>query len=237
MAVCAIEPAVFEMFPIFRRGVIVATGIDNQGENPETPRLLAEAVSRVGVSPDATEEERISLWNAAYLKFGANPKRYTPSIRFLYEQIHKGKPPRSISKAVDIMNATSIKWVMPCGGDDLDSLEGGDLLLGIARGDETFAPLFKPDGVEHPDAGEIIYYVPQTKRVMCRRWTWRNADFSKVTPETKSLLLNFNMMMPPFTDADMETALNELATQIQQICGGTTKTGVLSPSNPAITID
>lgn len=231
-----IENSVFEMFPAFRRGVVVATGMDNCEANPETAGLLAEAVSCVGPAPTSAEQDRISVWNEAYAKFGSDPNKHTPSIRFLYEQIRRGKAPRPINKAVDIMNSTSITWMAPCGGDDLDSLDGGDLCLGIARGDETFAPLFKPAAIEHPNPGEIIYYTPQTRRVMCRRWTWRNADFSKLTPNTKAVAINIDMMMPPFNDGDLEAAICGLEALLHKFCGGVITSHKLSPTNPTVQI-
>ena len=232
-----VEPRVFEMFPAFRRGVVVATGIDNRGSNSGMARLLSEAIAQVGPVPSAAEEERIAAWNAAYKKFGADPKRYTPSIQFLYEQIRRGKPPRSINPVVDAMNLTSIRWMLPCGGDDLDSVDGGDLRLGLATGEETFAPLFKPLAVEHPNRGEVIYYTPQTKRVLCRRWTWRNADFSKLTPETHSVAINVDAMIPPFTEAGLAEAMSSLVSLLQPICAGATKTHILSPLRMRIEIE
>jgi lysyl-tRNA synthetase class 2 len=87
--------------------------------------------------------------------------------------------------------------------------------------------------VETPLAGEVIYYTPQSKRVMCRRWTWRNADFSKITPTTRSVAINIDMMMPPFRDADLQAASMELAALLQQFCGGSAERFVLAPSTPA----
>ncbi len=232
-----IEEGVFQMFPAFRRGVVLAVGIDNREPALETAALLTEVISHVSPSPTETEKARISVWNAAYSKFGADPNRYTPSIRFLYEQIRRSKPPRSINKVVDLMNATSIQWTVPCGGDDLDALDGGDLCLGKARGDETFAPLFKPAAVENANPGEIIYYTPQTRRVMCRRWTWRNADFSKLTPNTRSVAINIDMMMPPFDERDLESAMHGLEELLVKFCGGTVHSYKLSPANPTVQID
>ena len=119
----------------------------------------------------------------------------------------------------------------------LRALQGGDLVLGIANGDETFAPLFKPDAVENPVAGEVIYYTPQSKRVMCRRWTWRNADFSKLTENTKRVAVNIDMMLPPFNTADLQTAAAELAKLVGKFCGGKVKTYVLGPEMMEILIE
>ena len=228
MPTWTVEDRIFEMFPHFRRAVVIARDIDNSGEDPETGAMLAEAGSRVGPFPTETENARIAVWNEAYKAFGADPDKFTPSIRFLYAQIRRSKPPRPISRIVDVMNAISIGWVAPCGGDDLDALQGGDMLLGIARGDETFAPLFKPAAVENPLPGEIIYYTPQTRRVMCRRWTWRNADFSRMTSQTRNVAVNIDMMMPPFTATDLQAATMEMEALVSQFCGGSTESFVLS---------
>jgi len=235
MSTYTVEPAIFEMFPAFRRGVVVATGFDNSSADPETARVLAQAVAGAAAGASA-DPAKIEVWNEAYRKFGADPDKHTPSIRFLFQQIQKGKPPRSISKVVDLFNIISLRWAAPCGGDDLAALEGGDLLLGLARGDETFAPLFKPTAVESPSAGEVIYYTPQTRRVLCRRWTWRNADFSKISPGTKAVAINVDMMMPPFTEADLDSALSDLSEMLRRFCGGEVHTHVLKPSTPSFSL-
>ncbi len=231
-----VEPKIFEMFPNFRRGVIVATGIDNNSSKIQTEAMLNQAINALGAQPENNDNERIQVWNTAYEKFGVNPNKFTPSIRFLMEQVRRGKPPRSINKIVDLFNVTSLKWVAPCGGDDLDALDGGDMCLGIASGDESFAPLFKPDAVENPIVGEIIYYTPQTKRVMCRRWTWRNADFSKLCEHTKRVAINIDMMMHPFALSDLQKAVDELAHSVQKFCGGSVQTHILEPGNPEFEI-
>lgn len=229
-----VENELFEEFPAFKRGVLIATGVNNADVNTTTGCLLSTAAERAKESP--TDQERVEVWNKAYLRFGSDPNKFTPSIRFLQEQIRRGKSPRSINKLVDIFNIISLKWTAPCGGDDLESLDGGDLCLGIAQGDETFAPLFKPSSIEHVNPGEVIYFTLPTRRVLCRRWTWRNSDFSKIRPETNSVAINVDMMMPPFDKADLKMALRELAELVQQFCGGVISTYILERSNPQFII-
>lgn len=224
-----VEPKIFEIFPAFQRGVVMATNIDNTTSDPELGTLLLEAASH----PPAEEPAAISVWNAAYLKLGVDPQKFTPSIKFLYEQIRKGKPPRSISKIVDIMNLVSLRRMAPCGGDDLLSILPGDLRLGFANGGETFAPLFKPTAFDNPVSGEVIYYTPQTKQVMCRRWTWRNADFSKITAYTSRVAINIDIMAPPLADGDVDSALAEMAQLLEKRCGARTVCHKLTASTPS----
>jgi len=237
MAIYVVEDAVFEIFPAFRRGVVMATGINNSDVDPETADLLSQAISKVSQSPTNGEMEKISVWNAAFTRMGMDPAKLSPSIRFLYEQIHRGRPPRPINKVVNLFNKTSIEWVAPCGGDDLNSLHGGDLCLGFSRGDETFVPLFKPTAVERIAPGELTYFCPQTREALCRRWVWRNSHTTRLTSGTRAVALNLDFMMPPFCEADLEAALGDLAASVARLCGGDIHTHILSPTNRSFHFD
>src|ERR1035438_5128527 len=97
-----VDDRIFQMFPAFRRGVLIARGVDNSGSSPEIAELLLNAAMSSRSLPPNVEQERLDPWNRAFLKFGADPNKHTPSIRFLREQIHRGKLPRSINKVVDL---------------------------------------------------------------------------------------------------------------------------------------
>jgi len=233
----SIEDRVFEMFPNFCRGIVLASGIDNSRQCPEIVKLLleqAETVRRNDAIDPATHP-RLMVWKDAYRKFGSNPNKYTPSIVFLTKQARKGKPIRSISPAVDAFNVISLKYLIPCGGDDMGTV-ADDLTLGCAVSDETFAPLFNPEAVEHPDRGEVIYVNRKTKKVLCRRWNWRNADFSKINPDTKSIAVNVDGMMPSIERNEIEAAAEELRRLLIDGCGGTVSVHFLAAQNPVLDI-
>ena len=238
MPIYRVDERVFDLFPHFHRGVVIATAVNNNDDgSADLRQQLVEAAQKVAGSATQEETPRIEVWNDAYSRFGVDPKKYTPSIRFLYEQIRRGKPPRSISKIVDIMNIASIRWTIPCGGDDLSTIVPGDLHLGFASGDESFAPLFKPHAIEHPVPGEIIYYTPQSNRVMCRRWTWRNADFSKLTAATRAVAVNIDLMIPPLDQGDLEVAVSEVADNLRIYCGAQTAVYHLWRQTPCFTFE
>jgi DNA/RNA-binding domain of Phe-tRNA-synthetase-like protein len=217
-----IEADVFRMFPNFCRGIVMAAGIDNSRPCPELEDLLRkqEEALRQDPSVDPATHPRLLAWKDAYRQFGSNPNKFTPSIVFLAKQVKSGKTVRSISPAVDAFNIISLRHIIPCGGDDMNSVEG-DVTLGRAVADETFAPIFKPEEIEHPDAGEVIYVNRRTQRVLCRRWNWRNADFSKITPETRNLAINVDGMMPTIGREEIEKAAEGLKQLLLQYCGGT----------------
>lgn len=228
-----VENRVFEMFPAFRRGVVIATNINNSSTVPAVDRLLSDAIANVPITPSQVENERVAVWNDAYRRLGLDPLKVTPSFRFLLNQIRRDKPPRSINTLVNIFNASSVKWIMPCGGDDLAAIDGADLCLGFASGTETFSPLFKPNVVESPLADELIYYASQTRKVLCRRWTWRNSDFSRLTASTRAAAINLDFMAPPFTYREIQAATDELANLVNTYCGGSVESHMLSPINPS----
>jgi DNA/RNA-binding domain of Phe-tRNA-synthetase-like protein len=211
----------------------VASGIDNTRACPEIEGLMREQEGKVRLDPavDPATHPRLVAWKQAYLKFGANPNKFTPSIIFLAKQLKAGKPLRSISPAVDVFNTISIRYLVPSGGDDLDAVNG-DLTLGRAVSDETFAPLFKPEEVEHPEAGEIILVNRQSKRVLCRRWNWRNADFSKITPQTRNLAINVDGMIPAISRREIEQAAEELGQMLVRCCGGSVTIRYLDAQHP-----
>ncbi len=232
-----IEEEVFRMFPQFCRGIVVAAGIDNSRPSPELEKLLREQEEKMRLDSgiDLATHPRLLAWKDAYRQFGSNPNKFTPSIVFLAKQVKAGKPVRSISPAVDAFNIISIRHIIPCGGDDMDSVEG-DVTLGRAVSDETFAPIFKPEEVEHPEPGEVIYVNRRTKRVLCRRWNWRNGDFSKITPETKNLAINVDGMLPAISRAEIEEAAEELKQLLLRFCRGTISIHYLDTQNPQIEV-
>ncbi len=232
-----IEESVFQMFPQFCRGIVTASGIDNSRSSPELEALLREQEEKMrqDATIDLATHPRLQVWKEAYRQFGSNPNKFTPSIVFLAKQVKSGKQVRSISPAVDIFNIISLKHIIPCGGDDMDSVDG-DVTLGRAVSDETFAPIFKPEEIEHPDPGEVIYVNRLTKRVLCRRWNWRNADFSKLAPETRNLGINVDGMMPSISRGEIEEAAEELKELLLRYCGGEIAVHYLDAQNPELEI-
>jgi DNA/RNA-binding domain of Phe-tRNA-synthetase-like protein len=232
-----IEESVFEMFPNFCRGIVTASDIDNSRACSEIEKLLIEQAEIVRQNPDVdpATHPRLLVWKDAYRNFRSNPNKFTPSIVFLAKQAKAGKPIRSISPAVDAFNVISLKYLVPCGGDDMDTVED-DVTLGRAASDETFAPIFKPDAVERPDAGEVIYVNRRTKKVLCRRWNWRNADFSKITSETKKMAVNVDGMLPVIDRGEIEKAAEELKQLLFLGCGGTISIHYLDSENPTLNL-
>jgi len=221
-----IEPQIFERFPEVVIGVVTVRGANNSGVGGEITSLLREQEQKTrerytNIS-SWVEIPVVAAWRRAYREFGADPHDYRSSIEALIRRAAKGKPLPSINKIVDLYNLISLKYLVPVGGEDLDKV-AGDIILGFACGDEKFVPL---GGTEEkpPDPGEIIY--KDDVGVLCRKWNWREADRTKMTEETKNAVLVIEGL-PPTGRAEVEAAIQELASLIEKHCGGKTKIHIL----------
>lgn len=232
----AISSSLLARFPQFQRGVIIAQNVDNTGECPELLATLEQQISIIEDEECALMDPRLLAWDQTYETLGLNPRKDTPSICFLIKQIKKGKRPKHISPLVDCFNTISLKYRLPCGGDDLGVLRGGDLLLDFATGAESFTPLFRPEVTEHPEAGEVIYVTPLTNRVMCRRWNWRNGYFSRITSTTSDVVINLDGLIPPVTKDFLTAATEELAEMVARFCGAAVRTATLNSDTPIMTL-
>jgi DNA/RNA-binding domain of Phe-tRNA-synthetase-like protein len=202
-----IDPAILASYPGYLRGVLVLSEMANHGEQEDVVRLLREAerTARERYTLETLRDDpKIASWREAFMKFGTNPNRYPPSIENLLRRVLKGGTLPYINTPVALMNTVSLRHGLPCGGDDLGKIEG-DLVLTYAQGDEWYIPLNGTEP-EPPQKGEII--LRDSRKVLCRKWTWRQGDATKITESTVSAVINIDCL-PPFTLEDLEEILAE----------------------------
>jgi lysyl-tRNA synthetase class 2 len=227
-----VEPEIFDRYPQFYRGIVVARGIDNSRTDLLAAQPLREEEARLRAAVDGlAEHPRLLAWLEAYRAFGADPEKHTPSVVFLVRRVLAGRPIQSVSPVVDLFNWVSLKHLLPAGGDGVDRLEG-DLTLGLADGRELFSPLARPQAVEHPEPGEVVYVNRRSNRVLCRRWNWRNADFSKIRRETRSVVVNVDGLTSVVEREEVEEATESLAQMILRTCQGVVNTHYLDRRRP-----
>jgi DNA/RNA-binding domain of Phe-tRNA-synthetase-like protein len=232
-----IEARVFEKFPSFRRGIVIAKNIQNQGHSTELEAMLNGVVAEASRKPiDLKADFRIGVWSEAHKGFGSNPNKFPPAHAALIKRVQKpGTQLPLINKVVAIMNYNSIKDVIPVGGDDVDRA-GECLELRFALGSETFVPLGAPGTVENPFQGEVIYVVPSSGQIMCRRWNWRNSHSTRITEETRRIVMNVDGLGEGTELRTAETR-DRVAMMLQAYTGAEVTTSLLSPSQPSFRFD
>lgn len=229
-----IDAEVFERFPGLKVGIVQGKKIDNHGESDEIMRLIREKeeeIRREFDSETLSQHPKIQAWRKAYSSFGAKPKKYKSSVESLYRMVLRRIDLRHINKIVDLCNYISLRHTVPVGGDDTAKVEG-DILLKFAHGDETFTPL-NSEETETAKKGEVIY--ADSKEVLCRRWNWRECDKTKMTEDTKDVLMVVEGL-PPVTKEEMQGIIEELSGFISEYCNGEAKTYILDEANQEVEI-
>jgi DNA/RNA-binding domain of Phe-tRNA-synthetase-like protein len=232
----SIAPEIFEKFPGYVRGVVIAHQVTNGPSSPELVQLMREAEAsvraRVNVEQIA-EEPHIKAWREAYRAFGAKPSEFRSSIEAMARRAGRGDELPSISALVDLGNIMSLRHMLPAGAHAIDLLKG-DIELRFATGDEDFVA-FGSEELEHPLPGEVIFVESSTKTVLTRRWTWRQGNHTLTLPETAAIEFNVDGL-PPITRAEVEEAAAEVGELIKRFCGGTSRIDYLTAENPRISL-
>lgn len=229
-----VSQEVLTRFPDYVRGVVIAQGVDNSGENQRLVEMLQEVVQKSTQDKslqDIKNHPRISPWRQAYSQFGTNPNKFYCSIESLGRRARRGDQLPYINTLVALFNYFSLKHMVPSGGDNLDSAEG-DLRLTLAKGEEPFTPLGS-EAVEYPPPEEVIYV--DNNKVMCRRWNWRQGDQTKLGPTTKNVAINVDCL-PPVSKDEAKAITGELADLVKKFCGGQVKYSLLDATQNQIEI-
>ncbi len=228
-----IENKVFELVPGFQRGVVIARNVNNKVTNDTLHGILVDAAKKY-VGRDIKAFPQVLAWDNAHRLFGSNPNKYPPSVKALLKRASSGKMLPFVNSMVAIMNIISLRYAVPCGGDDLNKIQG-NLILGVAGGNEQFSPLGETSKIEYPTPGEIIYYDSVSKIVMCRRWNWRNGDHTKLLPSTRNLVMNIDCLPPNSTEQVKEIS-DELGRLLYMYCGAEIEISLLNQDNKEVQI-
>lgn len=232
-----IDEKIFEHYPTFRRGIVIAKNIDNHGHSGELENILNDAVAQAALQPiDLKADPRIMVWDAAHRQFGSNPNKFPPAHCALLKRVQKpGVQLPLINNVVAIMNINSIRDAIPVGGDDIIRA-AGSLVLRYAEGSESFTPLGNPDRTEQPVAEEVIYVVPESKEVMCRRWNWRNGHNTRIDETTRAIVMNIDGLGEASERRALDTR-DRVAKMLEAYCQAEVTTALLSPAQPVYPLD
>ncbi len=225
-----IDKAVFELLPTVCVGTVSAYGADNRIQHPEISELLSKSILSCETAYEnikVKEDPEIVCYREAFRSIGINPNKYMCSIEALISRIAKKKGMPCINPLVDLNNAVSIKYTLPMGTHDIDTMKD-DLLVRFALPQDTFIP-FGETVTEHPDPNELVYV--SGNEVRTRRWTWRQSEIGKITEETRSVFFPID----GFTDINKDRVLrarDELAELLVKYFGVDPKVGFVDRDCP-----
>lgn len=230
-----IEDSFWSLFPDAKIGIVICNGIDNSIKDKEQFAEMISAGETEALKylqdPEFSNNRVIKVWREAFQKFKTK-KGVRASIEALLKRIHNGNHIGTINPLVDIYNSISLKYALPCGGEDIDKF-AGNIRLTAAVGNEEFIPL-GTDENSPPYEGEIVY--KDDMGAICRCWNWREAVRTMLTENTRNAFMCIESV-DETRAAEFENALNELAANVRDNLGGTCKISVLDINNKELVIE
>ncbi|MDM0870419.1 B3/4 domain-containing protein [Clostridium perfringens] len=224
-----IEDDFWELFPNAKIGIITCNGIDNTIKDENQYQDMISQGEKEALTHLSNEEfssnEVIKVWRDAFKKFKTK-KGARSSIEALLKRVSTGKGLGTINPLVDIYNSISLKYAMPCGGEDMDKFIG-DIRLTKATGDESFITLGS-DKSEPPYEGEIVY--KDDEGAICRCWNWRESVRTMLTEDTKNAFLCIELV-DENREKEFENALKELSQLVEKNLGGKSEISILHINN------
>lgn len=231
------EPTFWEVFPEAQIHVLTVKGIQNRKQPHDSAyftQLLNTAAeeARTFLTEDTfSENPVISQWRHAFSQFKTK-KGVRSSIEALLKRAHQGREFVPINPLVDLYNSISLKYAVPCGGEDLQKIQG-DLLLGKARGGESFLPLgAEQDAPALPE--EIIYY--DEEGAVCRCFNWREAQRTMLTEETTDAVLVIEAVNPEQATRAQQ-AIEELKQRVDDYFQTSSEVAVITAAQPSVTLE
>lgn len=229
-----VEDDFWGLFPKAKIGVVVCYNINNSIQNKDAYKDMLinsekEALKYLKNS-EFSANEVIKVWRDAFQKFKTK-KGARCSIEALLKRINNGNHLGTINPLVDIYNSISLKYALPCGGEDIDTFVG-DMRLTKATGNESFITLGSNES-EPPHEGELIY--KDDEGAICRCLNWRESVRTMLTENTENAILCIELVDESRLK-EFENALKDLANRIQDNLGGVCKISILSNDSKEVLI-
>ena len=228
----SIQKELFDILSDLTIGMVVAKDVDNTHPSKEIDDLLTQAVKEMKknfIGDKAQDHPRIKPWRAAFSRLGISGSKFQSSIESMARRILKGDPFPKINPLVDLYNSVSLRFLVPMGGHDLDTIEG-NIHLRFAEGWEPFTSMGGTETVTVPK-GELVYR--DDREVLTRNWVWRQCEKDKATEKTKNIFIPIDVLGEVGRERADEIIL-ELSLLIPRYLGGTLLSAILTGEKPSV---
>lgn len=229
-----IENDFWSLFPNAKIGVVICQGIDNSIKDEEQYKGIILKAEKEALNylqnAEFSSNEVVKVWREAFQKFKTK-KGARSSIEALLKRVNNGNHLGTINPLVDIYNSISLRYALPCGGEDIDTFDG-DIRLTKAVGNENFITLGSNESAP-PYEGEIVY--KDNEGAICRCFNWRESVRTMLTENTKNAFLCIELIDERRLK-EFENALKDLSKTVQDNLGGTCKISILDINNKEVSI-
>ena len=214
-----VDTSFWQLFPNAQLAVLILDNVNNQRDsNATVQNLLAQAnedAKKHLTADQLSQNPAVAIWRETYQQFKTK-KGVRCSIEALLKRVEQGKGVGCISPLVDIYNAASLTFGLPCGAEDIDTFVG-DLRLRVTDGGDEFFAL--GDEENSPTlAGELCY--TDDAGAVCRCFNWRDGKRTMITEHTRR---TFVVLEYPNSsrEADLRAALDFIAQHAVSELGAT----------------
>lgn len=211
-------------------GVVIVEGIDNKKESAGIHEILQNEVRIISESfadKSVKGVKELDLYREALKSYNINPSKYPCSIEALLNRIVKKGEFPSISPIVDLANYISLKYKVPVGVHDTDSLDN-DLVVRLSNDDDCKIEDNNGNDVLKP--GEPIYTCGHSVRT--RRWMWRQLPAGRVDENSTNFILPIDGFYANHDRVD--AAINELCELIKEYFGVEAESNVITLENSEV---
>ncbi|HEM3072301.1 B3/4 domain-containing protein [Streptococcus suis] len=234
MSQFVVDTSFWSLFPDAKIGVLLLKDYKTPSESPEDlVKLLEESneIAQKFLTEDTfSENEVIQTYRQAYQKFKTK-KGARSSIEALLKRSTSDRPVTTISPLVDIYNAASLRFGLPCGAEDIDTFVG-NLQLTITEGGDEFY-LIGDENNNPTLPGEVCY--KDDKGAVCRCFNWRDGERTMITDETKNAFLVMELVNSDRVE-DLENALDFISQHAEKFLGVVPEKYLLDCDTPTIAL-
>ncbi len=241
----SIAPQIFERFPNYCVGGVVAIGLNNhstgnhqiyQGLQDQAlllRRRFATGETAPGGSNPLTSSPAIAVWREAFRQAGIKPSEYLSSVEALARRALRGAELPSVNPVIDLANTISLAYMLPLGGHDLDALVG-NFEVRLSHEGELFSSPDGADGqVESVPGGEPVY--ADEAEVRTRRWVWRQGRKARVNQTSRNIFFPIDGWVG-VNDEQVRQAAQELRVRLSEELGAECQGFFLDAAHPSIDI-
>ncbi|MBQ9910142.1 MAG: tyrosine--tRNA ligase [Lachnospiraceae bacterium] len=228
-----VDEAVFEKNPKLVIGLVVANGIDNTKANAAVDALLTAENEKTALALDGVQVKtlpELAVYQNEMKAFGLNPNKYPASVEALLSRIAKQGGLPLLSCAINAGNYVSVKYRMPVGAHDIDSLDA-DLCVRLANEEDLKNPENDLDG-DRLTVGEPVYVCGHSVRT--RRYVWRQTPAGRLSEKAQNIV--FPIDASESTLDRLNKALEELSAVLEENLGCTTRMLIVDADHPEANI-
>lgn len=212
-------------------GVVIVEGIDNKTAQEGIIERLHHEITKVSeelANISVKEIEGLELYREAFRAFNINPSKFPCSIESIISRIAKKGDFPSINPIVDLGNYISLKYKIPVGVHDTDTLNA-DLVVRLSDEEDCLNTDNNVDGDELKP-GEPIYVSGTSVRT--RRWMWRQMPAGKVDENSSNFIIPIDGFVENKDLVDL--AVGELCELIKTYFGVNAYSDFITLENPEV---